>query len=153
MPRIERHHRHRTGVFREHLASAGDQTGIAVETALELQQQRGATRNQIAEFAHRQHPICRRSKRDALELRHFECIDAAAALGHSLQNVVMMNRGVAIRRDLQVDLDGISGSDGCLDGGLRVLDDACGRIVQSAMRNRPRDQPVETRHALPLRSP
>ena len=59
----------------------------------------------------------------------------------------MVNHSFAIRRDLQVELDGITGGDGRLDGGWRVLDDACRGIVQSAMRDRPRDQPIEIGHA------
>ena len=62
--RIERHHRHRPGIVGEHVGDALRQPAVAVETAFELEHQRGAAADQLAQFAERQDAVAARLEAD-----------------------------------------------------------------------------------------
>src|SRR5262249_34291011 len=58
----------------------------------------------------------------------------------------VMHHGIAVGGDLEIDLDGVAGGGRRRHGGRRVLDHAGCRIVQPAVGDGARDQPIEARH-------
>ena len=76
-------------------------------------------------------------------------VEPAAAFGQPLQRVVMKHHGFAVGGKLQVALDRVVAGDGGRKGCGRVLDHAGRRIVQAAVRDRSRDQPIEASAPLP----
>src|SRR5829696_3344794 len=61
--------------------------------------------------------------------------------------MVVKHDRLAVGRVLHVALDGVAARDGGLGGGERVLEDAAGAIVQPAMGDWCRDQPVRRAHS------
>ncbi len=58
----------------------------------------------------------------------------------------MVHKGLAVGADLQVDFQAVAGGDRRPDSGGGVLDNARRRIMQPAMGQRSRGEPVEAGH-------
>ena len=141
--RSKRHRRHRATIICKNCGHAGRQADIAVEPALEFNEHGDAPADEIAEFAKRHHPIVGAAKRNGFELRRCELVEPAFAFGEAAQYIVVMHHGLAIGRDLYVDFDAVVGGDGGAHRGRRVLDHAVIGVVQPAMSDWTRNQPVE----------
>src|SRR5690606_11221754 len=68
--------------------------------------------------------------------------------GQALERVVMEDHGFAVGRELEIAFDGIAAGDGRGESRNGILDHAVCGVMQAAVRNRARDQPVETGHQL-----
>ena len=140
---VERHHRHRPAIARQHLGDAPHQPQVAVEMALELEHQRGAAGDQIAQFAERHHAVGGRLETHRLELGGGHVGEPAAALGEAAQRIVVMHHGLAVGADLEIGFDAEAAGDGGLQRPTRCSRSRRRGIVQAAMGDRPRGQPVE----------
>ncbi len=141
--RIERHRRDRAGIAGKHIGDAPHQQPVAVEMALELQQQGRTAGHEIAQFAQRQDAVGRRLEADRLDRGGVHIGKPAAAVGQAAERIVVMHHGLAIGAELQIGLDAVIAGDGRREGRRGVLDRAAGGIMQSAMRNRSRGEPAE----------
>src|SRR6185437_296888 len=88
-------------------------------------------------------------KRHCLDLGSAQVRQAAAALREPAECVIVVHHRLAIGADLEIALDGIATRHGGGKGSRGVLDHACGGIVQSAVRDRSRGEPVECGHGVP----
>ena len=59
-----------------------------------------------------------------------------------------MHHGLAVAAYLDIDLNAVVRGNRGAHGASRVLDDAVGGVVQPAMGDRPRDEPIERGSAL-----
>src|SRR5215208_1363867 len=144
--RIERHYGDRTGIGLEHLRHPARQPRVTVEMALELDENSDAPADQAEKIAQGHHPV-----RGLLEAHEFEMggrhgVQAAFSVGNPAERRVMIDHRLAVGSDVQVDFDRVVGVNGGRHGRRRVLDDAARLVVHAAMRDRPRDQPVEPGH-------
>src|SRR5262249_25827044 len=144
--RIERHGGNRAGISGEHRDGAGDEARVAFEPALELEHEGGARADQVAQIAERHHAVGGGAKRDLFELGRAQGGERAAALGEAAERVVVVHHGLAIAAELQVDLDAVAGGHRGRDRARGILDDAARRIVQAAVGDRPRGEPVGCSH-------
>ena len=85
---------------------------------------------------------------NALELGGAQAIEPPFALGEAAEHIVVMHHGLAIGADLQIDLDAVAGGDRGAHRSRRVLDDAVRGVMQPAMGDRSRGEPVERRSPL-----
>ena len=70
-------------------------------------------------------------------------IEPAVAFNQPSEGIIMMHHRLGIGADLQIDLDRVARRDGGRDRRGRVLDHAGGGIMQPAMGDRARDQPIQ----------
>ena len=70
---------------------------------------------------------------------------APRAFGEAAERIVMMHHRLAVGGELDVDLDGKIAGDRGLHRARHVLDDAARGVMQAAMGDRPRRQPVRAR--------
>src|SRR5215204_4324888 len=144
--RIERHYGDRTGIGLEHLRHPARQPRVTVEMALEFDEKRDAPADQVEEIAQGHHPVRGLSEGDEFEMGGRHGVQAAFSVGNPTERRVMIDHRLAVGSDVQVDFDRVVGVNGGRHGRRRVLDDAARLVVQAAMRDRPRDQPVEPGH-------
>ena len=140
--RIERHRSRRAAIAGEHGRDPERQALIAVEPALHFQEQRHAPGNEVAKLAERHHALRAAAKSDVLERRYGHLVEPVGAFGQPAELGVMVDHGLAIGADLQVGLDAVIGYQRRAHGAGGVFDHTVGGVVQSAMSERPRGQPV-----------
>ena len=64
-------------------------------------------------------------------------------LGEPVERVIVIDHGLAVAAELHIDLDAVTGGDRGADCARGVFDRTMRRIVQGAMRNRPRSEPIQ----------
>src|SRR5205807_4770218 len=122
------------------------QPAVAIEMAFDLDHQRHAAGDERAEIAERHHPLRRILELNRLQFGRGLAEQRAGTLGKAAERVVMMHHRLAIRRKLDVAFDGEFAVDGGLCGRRHVFDDAARNIMQAAVRDRTRRQPVRRAH-------
>jgi hypothetical protein len=83
---------------------------------------------------------------DCLELLRGHAEQRPAAFGEAAERVVMMHHGLAIGGELQVDFDVEISIDRSPDRSRHIFDDASREVMQAAVGNRSRRQPVWRAH-------
>ena len=73
-------------------------------------------------------------------------VEPIFAVGQAAELGVMVHHGFAVGTDLQVDLDAIAGGHRRAHGAGGIFDDAARSVMQSAMGERPRGEPVAFGH-------
>ena len=141
---IERHHRHRSGIIRQHAGGALRQPPVAVEVTLEFEHQSGAAAHQIAQFAQGEDAIGARLEADFFDVGRVHIGKPGAALGQAAERIVMMHHGLAIGADLQIGFHAVAAGDGGGKGGRRVLNRD--GVMQAAMGQRPCGEPDKAGH-------
>src|SRR5215213_4244571 len=72
-------------------------------------------------------------------------------MAEAAEREVVMHHRFAVPGDLEIRLDAKPAADGGREGRCRVLDDAGGCVVQPAMGNGARGEPVEAGHSVAQR--
>src|SRR5262249_7298743 len=124
---------------------------IAVELALQFDDQRSPARHEVAQFAKRDHAIAGRLEGNALELAGGRRVEPSVAFGEAAKRIVVVHHGLAVRADLQIAFDAVMPRDRGGECRGRVLDDGF-LIMQPTVRHGPCDQPIEIGHG-PRRQP
>ena len=78
-----------------------------------------------------------------LSSRGAQLIEPALAFGQPAEHVVVMHHGLAVGADLDVDFDAVIGGDRRAHGARGILDHAVRGVMQPAMGDRSRGEPVE----------
>jgi hypothetical protein len=110
---------------------------------LELQKQSGSAGYQIEQFTQCENTISRCLEPDALDLRGVQFGKAPRALGQSTECIIVMHHGLAVGADLQVCFDAVAASNRCCESGSSIFDDAALRVMEAAVSNGSRSQPIE----------
>src|SRR6185312_459672 len=147
---VEGHANCGSRVGREHLGHPLHELAIAIEMALHLDHQRHAAGHEGAEIRQRHHALGGVLEVDGLQFCRGLCRQCPAALGEAAELVVMMHHRLAVGSELDIAFDGEIPRDRGFRRGRHVLDDAARNIMQAAMSDRPRRQPIWSTHALVL---
>src|SRR5262245_46355446 len=145
---IERHHRGRAAIARQHAGGAAHEPPIAVEPALQFDDQRSPAGHEVAQFAKRDHAVAGRLEGNALELDGGRRVEPSVAFGEAAERIVVVHHGLAVRADLQIAFDAVMPRDRGGECRGRVLDDGflimqptvrhgSPRAVRAADRDRP----------------
>src|SRR5215467_8035344 len=98
--RIERYHRDWPRITFEHFYRTLNQARIAVKVAFQFQEQRGASADEIAQFAQREDASASGLEANGLDLNRAHLCESTAALGNSAERIVVMHHGLTIGADL-----------------------------------------------------
>jgi hypothetical protein len=144
--RIERHRRDRPAVSGEHFSDAKGEAAVAVKTALQFEKHRHTPAKEVAKLAERHHTLVAATECDAPERRGAYLIKPIFALSKAPELGVVMHHGFAVGANLQIDLDAATGGQGRAHGACGILDDAMRSVMQPAMGDWPRGEPIECGH-------
>ena len=143
---IEGHQRRRPAIAGQDRGGTADEPVVAVEPALQLDNERGATSHQVAQFRERHHAIGRGLEADALEVGEGPLVEPTGAFGQPAERIVVMHHGLAIGGDPEIAFDPVSPCDRCCERRRRILDHAISGVMQTSVRHGMRDQPVQCGH-------
>ncbi len=143
LARIERHRRRRAAITGKYRADTCGKSAVPVKAAFELDQHGDAAVDEIAQLAEGQHALVAAAERHALELGGAQPIEPALTLSEPAEHVVVMDHGLAVGAGLDVDLYAVICGDGRADGAGAVLDQAMSCVMQAAVSDGPRGEPVE----------
>src|SRR5215472_528435 len=91
LPRIERHRRCRAAIGCKDLGNTAGKPRVAIESAFDLDQNRRAGTDEIAEIPKCHHPFAAGPERDALEAGCTELIKPGFALGKPTERIVVID--------------------------------------------------------------
>ena len=102
---VKRHAHRRSGIGREHFGHPPDEFAVAIEVAFDLDHQRYAAIDQLAEIAKRHHPLGGILELDRPEFGRALLEQRPAAFGKAAERVVMMHHRLAVGGELDVAFD------------------------------------------------
>ena len=145
---VEGHDRHRTDIVREGAIHRSAQRGDPSPRRFQLDEKRRSAGDQPKHLGQSRDRLRRAAQPDPGQGLGGEVANRSFRLGQPLQPVVMEDHRLAVGARLDVELDSVAGVDRCLEGGPAILDSAV--AVQSAMRERPRNQSLDSKVPIPL---
>ena len=114
---------------------------IAVETALDLDEQRNRPPIVARKSRKRRHVLARAAQRQARDLGMVQRVETPGPVGQPLQGLVMEDDDLAVGARLHVAFYRVAGANGGARRRQRVLDDSERAIVQASMRDLTFGQP------------
>ena len=97
----------------EHINGASGQSRIAIKTAFELKQQGDPSGNEIAQFLKRKDAPGAAFEANRLDLSGAHLSEKPAAFRQAAECIVVVHHGFAVRTDLEIGLNSVTGGDCC----------------------------------------
>jgi len=117
--------------------------GIAVEVALKFKEQSGPAGHEIEQLGERENAISGRLESYCPELCRAQSGETPRAFCQATESIIVMDHRLAIGADLKICFDTKAARNRCCEGGSGILDDATLRVMQTAVGNGSRSQPIE----------
>src|SRR5499427_8561648 len=140
---VKRHNGDRPMIARKHGGGSRRKPKVAVEPALEFDDERRAPGHEVEQVSEGHHPVGGRTERHAFESRGGHIAERACAISQTAKRIVMINHGLVIGADLQVGLNAIVACYRRRRSRCGVFDDTLRAIMEPPMGDRAGGQPAE----------